>query len=60
MPSASKRCRINIINDHGDTRRMNRVILLLTVLTVLVVVPAMGDAYVDAKYWVRDTDDNLI
>ena len=39
---------------------MNRVILLLTVLTVLVVVPARGNAYVDAKYWVRDTDDNLI
>jgi len=39
---------------------MNRVILLLAALTVLVVVSAMEDAYVDAKYWVRDTDDNLI
>jgi len=39
---------------------MNRIILLLTVLAILVVVPAMGDAFVDAKYWIWDTDSNLI
>ncbi|MDD3492994.1 MAG: PKD domain-containing protein [Candidatus Thermoplasmatota archaeon] len=39
---------------------MSRPALLLAILTVLVVVPALGHAFVDAVYWIKDSDGNLI